>query len=69
MKGKLGKLEKLEAAGVILKGPLPDEYAEVLEGLSDEEIDVIVSVKQRLDEAGASRGKSSAETFPNFIVI
>jgi hypothetical protein len=66
MKDKLGKLEK---AGVIVKAPIPEEYAEVLEGLSEEEIDVVVSVKQRLDEAGASRGRSPAETQLNFIVI
>jgi hypothetical protein len=64
-----GNVEKLEAAGVIVKTPLSREYADVLEGLSEEEIDVIVSVKQRLDEAGASVGRAPSETFTNFIVI
>lgn len=62
-------LDKLEAAGVIVKTPLSPEYAEVLEGLSEEEVDVIVSVKARLDEAGASVGRAPSETFTNFIVI
>jgi hypothetical protein len=61
--------EKLEAAGVIIRTPLPDEYAEVVESLSDEEVEVIVSLKKRLDQAGASAERTASETVTNFIVI
>ena len=43
--------EQLHAAGVITTPDLPDAYKEVVEGLSQAEVDAIVSAKQRLDEA------------------
>ena len=64
-----GNVEKLEAAGVVIKTPLPDAYAEVLENLSDAEVDAIVAVKQKLDEAGASAGLAPAVGYLNLIVI
>jgi DNA-binding HxlR family transcriptional regulator len=62
-------LEALEAAGVIVKTPLPDAYAEVLNDLTEEEVEIIVSVKQRLDQAGESAGRTPSETLTNYIVI
>lgn len=61
--------EKLEAAGVIVNPELPAAYAEVVENLSEEEVDLIISVKQRLDEAGASAGRTRSETMVNYIII
>jgi hypothetical protein len=62
------KLGKLHAAGVV-KGSIPQEYKQVLEDLSDDEVDVILSVKDRLDRAGASGGRPKDEMDANFIVI
>jgi hypothetical protein len=41
-------MEALRAAGVVNEG-LPEEYHEVFEGLSNEELGLIMLVKARLD--------------------
>jgi hypothetical protein len=46
-------VDRLQDEGFSIKTPLPAEYEQVIEGLSPEELDVLVSVKQRLDEAQA----------------
>jgi hypothetical protein len=49
-------LERLHEAGLIRTNePLPPEYQAVVEGLTEDEADVIVAVKRRLDEADRSR--------------
>jgi hypothetical protein len=51
-------VEALKAAGVI-DHELPREYHEVFEGLSDEELGVVLTVKARLDgikESGSEVG-------------
>jgi hypothetical protein len=45
------KIQQLLDAGFEIKFPLPSKYAEVLEGLEDDQIAVLVDVKRRLDEA------------------
>ena len=62
-------LDRLHEAGLIPNPELPAAYAEVLEGLSEEEVDLLIGVKQRLDEAGASAGRTPSETLVNFIFI
>lgn len=47
-------LEKLKRAGFGIKVPLPREYEEVLEELSPEEVDLLIGMKQRLEEAERS---------------
>jgi len=42
---------RLLDAGFRIKLPLPDEYNDVLEGLSEEEVAMLISLKDRLDEA------------------
>jgi hypothetical protein len=49
-KGK-ARITALREAGWEIKIPLPDEYEKVIEGLSNEELDVLINVKRRLDEA------------------
>jgi hypothetical protein len=46
--------ERLRGAGLIddAKAPLPPEYYDFLETLSEEEVGVLVRLKQRLDDAG-----------------
>ena len=45
------KVAKLEAAGVIDSFQLTDEEKNVIEGLSDEEVDVLVRLRQKMGEA------------------
>jgi hypothetical protein len=43
---------RLQKAGFSIK-PLPQEYEEVIEDLSGEEVELLVGMKERLDEADA----------------
>lgn len=54
--GLAGNLEKLEDAGLIFTRALPKAHREVLEGLSEEEVRVILSVADRLREADQDEG-------------
>jgi hypothetical protein len=55
--------QKLRDAGVIVADELPPEYAAVVEGLTRDELDVIISVKKRLDEAGRVSGRPTGDVF------
>jgi hypothetical protein len=44
--------DKLREAGLIADEALRDEHYEVIDDLSDEEINVLLEVKRRLDERG-----------------
>jgi hypothetical protein len=44
--------EILRSQGLIAGEELPPEYSAFIEELSEEEIEVLVNVKQRLDDAG-----------------
>ena len=46
--------EQLHQAGVITSPELPDAYKQVVEGLSQQEVEAIISAKTRLDDAHAS---------------
>jgi hypothetical protein len=59
-------VERLEAAGVIIKTPLPEEYESVIQELDDEEVGAIIRVKERLDKAQADAGMAYAEYFVPF---
>jgi hypothetical protein len=43
--------QRLRDVGVIIADDLPQEYAAVVEGLTPDELEVIIAVKERLDEA------------------
>jgi hypothetical protein len=53
--------QRLRDAGVIVADDLPQEYAAVADGLTDDEVDVIVAVKKRLDEATRVSGVGPGE--------
>jgi hypothetical protein len=53
----------LRRAGFEIKTPLPKEYEEVFEGLSPEELEVLMNLKKRLDQAQRS---TSAE-IPSYV--
>jgi hypothetical protein len=57
------KVQQLQDAGVIIREDLPPEYASVAQGLTKDELDVLVSVKTRLDEAQRSSGIEIGEVF------
>jgi hypothetical protein len=42
---------RLLDAGFRIKFPLPDEYNDVLEGMSGDEVNLLISMKERLDNA------------------
>jgi hypothetical protein len=52
---------RLEGAGVITR-ELPPEYEDVINNLSAAEVDVILSMKSRLDEAGRLSGLQPGES-------
>ena len=58
-------VQKLQDAGVVREDAhnLPPEFAAVAHGLTQDELDVLVSVKKRLDEAARSSGNITAENF------
>jgi hypothetical protein len=45
------RIAALQYAGFEIKSPLPAEYEAVIEGLSDDELQMLVNLKRRLDEA------------------
>ena len=49
---KRSNIETLTAAGMFEKTPLPDRYEDVVERLTPGEVDALVSVKRRFEEAG-----------------
>lgn len=64
--GLAGNLEKLEEAGLIVKA-LPDAHSKVVAALSEEEVEVIVSVAARLRRADQDEGLDTAAVCPYFI--
>ena len=54
------KFRKLRDAKVILTDELPQEYGEVIEGLSPNEVNVLIDVKRRLEEADVRAGAEPA---------
>ena len=51
--------KRLRAAGVILTDkPLEDPYQAVVEGMTPDEVDVLIAVKRRLQEADRAFGWS-----------
>jgi hypothetical protein len=58
--------ERLKAEGLIFKD-CPDPHRQVLNDLTDDEMEVILSVKERLAEADASVGAHAVPPFTNCI--
>jgi hypothetical protein len=49
-------LQRLQDANVVVGDDLPEEYKAVVDGLTPDEVDVLVGVKKRLDEAARTSG-------------
>jgi hypothetical protein len=47
-----GKAEILRNEGLIAGPDLPPEYAAFIEELSDDEVELLINLKRRLDDAG-----------------
>jgi hypothetical protein len=54
-------LESLRNAGFTIKTPLPDEYQDVLDRLTDDQLAVLIQVKKMFDEA---EGKTTGDVGP-----
>jgi hypothetical protein len=52
MHGGKGKEKTLRNAGLIEGPDLPSEFSSFIEELSEEEVEVLVNLKRRLDKAG-----------------
>jgi hypothetical protein len=48
--------ERLKAAGLIVKDPLPKEHQAVIDALTADEVDIIESITARLDAADRLEG-------------
>jgi hypothetical protein len=64
-----GKVRKLRDAGLIYVDELPREYRAVVEGLTEDELDVLLAVKRRLDEADLEYGGESVGPAPPFTMF
>jgi hypothetical protein len=62
------KTKRLKDKGVIV-GDLPQAHADVIEALTDDEVDIIVSVKERFDAADAleAQGPGGPTQWVSFI--
>jgi hypothetical protein len=56
-----GRMQRLRDAGAIPSDGLPREYEAVVEGLTPQELEVVLAVKRRLDEAGRVSGVTPGE--------
>lgn len=58
-------VEQLKQAGVVREDieAMPPEYEAVAHGLTPDELDVLVAVKKRLDEAQRSSGTDIGDVF------
>lgn len=50
------RVETLKNAGFKIHPSLPDTHVEVIESLSDDELRVLIDVKQRLEQADSDTG-------------
>lgn len=44
----------------VIPGPLPEPYDKVIEDLSSEEVEALISIKARLDQANEAVGRGEA---------
>lgn len=66
------KHERLREAGIIRQDDLPEAYADVVEGLTPYEIEILIAVKKRLQSAdardlGRTPGPDEETRFMTFI--
>jgi hypothetical protein len=56
--------ERLEAAGLIKKTPLPEAYESIVSGLSEQEVETLVGVSTRLGELNDVQAHARDDTPP-----
>jgi len=57
------KHERLRDAGIITADELPEEYASVVASLTPDELEMLVSIKERLNLAEKASGQSIGATW------
>jgi hypothetical protein len=57
------KHQRLQDVGMITADELPEEYASVVDSLTPDELETLVSVKKRLDLAQRASGTSIGDNF------
>jgi hypothetical protein len=60
----MDKVERLAAAGLVRVETLPEAYRSVVEEMSDEEIETLVSVKRRIESAADVQAHTGETTPP-----
>jgi hypothetical protein len=60
--------QRLQKQGLMLADELPREYQAVIEGLTPDELEVVLAVKRRLDEADRVKGiRPRDDGLPGFV--
>jgi hypothetical protein len=60
-------LDRLEAAGLIVdRSGLPEHHQKVIDALTNDEIDILESIKQRLDAADTLGSVEPRGEYPGF---
>jgi hypothetical protein len=62
--GPTGNLKKLVDAGFQFKRPLPADYQAVVDTLTTDEVDMLISLKKRVDAADKAANAKSPGTGP-----
>jgi DNA-binding MarR family transcriptional regulator len=62
-------VSKLEAAGLVYSKTLPQEHRKVLNGLTEEEMDVILSVAKQLAKADRAARLRSRPPFTTYMTF
>ena len=64
-----GNIQRLLDGGFDIKTPLPQQYQDVIEGLSDDEVELLINVKARLDEASASGTEPEVAHYSAYLLM
>ena len=56
-----GNAETLRRAGLVANTALPGQYERIVNGLTQQEVDVLIGLKRRLDEAGVRTAPLGAQ--------
>ena len=61
-------LDRLRDAGLVMQEPLPEAFVSFVDGLTPDEVDILVAMKARLDGAASSHDFEPAtpEKLPPF---
>jgi hypothetical protein len=60
-------MERLRDEDFIINTPMPEQYEAVLQGLSDQEMETLISVKRRFDEAQIALGRDKQDYVNYFL--